>query len=117
MGRRKQKSPQEKARLRAQLIMKVRCGLMTASEAARQLGVSRKTYYKWEQRGLSALLDGLSDQTPGRPENEDNPVAAALEKQMSELKRQNQRLEQQMALKDLVAEFNVRSQKDRTKKK
>ena len=77
MGRRKQKSPQEKARLRAQLIMKVRCGLMTASEAARQLGVSRKTYYKWEQRGLSALLDGLSDQTPGRPEYEGSPEAAA----------------------------------------
>lgn len=117
MGRRKQKTPQDKARLRAQLIMKVRCGLMTASEAARQLGVSRKTYYKWEQRGLSALLDGLSDQTPGRPENEDNPVVVALEKQMSELKRQNQRLEQEMALKDLVAEFNVRSQNDRAKKK
>ena len=117
MGRRKQKNPQEKARLRAQLIMKVRCGLMTASEAARQLGVSRKTYYKWEQRGLSALLYGLSDQTPGRPENEGNPEATILEKQMSHLKRQNQRLEQEMALKDLVAEFNVRSQKDLAKKK
>jgi len=35
---------------------------MTATEAAKQLGVSRKTYYKWEQRGLEALLDGLQDQ-------------------------------------------------------
>jgi len=117
MVRRKKKNPQDKARLRAQLIMKVRCGLMTASEAARQLGVSRKTYYKWEQRGLSALLDGLSDQAPGRPESEGNPEATALEKQMAELKRQNKRLEQQMALKDLAAQFNVRSQKDRAKKK
>ena len=41
------KKPQDQARLRAQLIMKVRCGLMTAAEAAKQLGVSRKTYYKW----------------------------------------------------------------------
>jgi len=117
MGRRKQKNPQDRARLRAQLIMKVRCGLMTASQAARQLGVSRKTYYKWEQRGLAALLAGLSDQAPGRPENDTNPAAAALEKQMAELKRQNQRLEQQMMLKDLAAEFNVRSEKDRMKKK
>ena len=111
------KATPSKATQRAQLIMQVRCGLMTASEAARRLGVSRKTYYKWEQRGLSALLDGLSDQTPGRPENEGNPEATILEKQMSHLKRQNQRLEQEMALKDLVAEFNVRSQKDRAKKK
>jgi excisionase family DNA binding protein len=43
---------QEKARLRAEVIMKVRCGLMTAQQAAEYLGVSRKTYYKWEQRGL-----------------------------------------------------------------
>ena len=65
MGRKKPNHP--KAMQRAQLIMQVRCGLMTASEAARQLGVSRKTYYKWEQRGLSLLLNGLSDQRSGRP--------------------------------------------------
>ena len=90
---------------------------MTASEAARQLGVSRKTYYKWEQRGLSALLDGLSDQAPGRPESDENPVEAALEKQLEEAKRQNQVLEQKMALKEMVADFHNRYQKDRTKKK
>jgi DNA-binding XRE family transcriptional regulator len=37
---------QQTARLRAELIMKVRCGLLTPREAAEQLGVSRKTYYK-----------------------------------------------------------------------
>jgi transposase len=95
----------------------VRCDLMTASEAAKQLGVSRKTYYKWEQRGLSSLLDGLSDQAPGRPEKEDNPAEAALEKQLAEVKRQNDLLEQKMALKDLVADFHIRSKKDRAGKK
>ena len=74
MRRKKPNRQRGQARLRAQLIMKVRCGLMTAAEAARQLGVSRKTYYKWEQRGLSALLDGLSDQPPGRPEKEEPPA-------------------------------------------
>ena len=117
MGRKNPNKAQDKARQRAQLIMKVRCGLMTASEAAKQLGVSRKTYYKWEQRGLSALLDGLSDQDPGRPERDENPVEAALEKQLEEAKRQNAVLEQKMALKDLVADFHTRYQKDRAKKK
>ncbi len=44
MGRKKAKTVQTKAMERAQLIMKVRCGLMTAAAAAAQLGVSRKTY-------------------------------------------------------------------------
>jgi hypothetical protein len=38
-------SPQQVARQRAEVIMKVRCGLMNASQAAARLGVSRKTYY------------------------------------------------------------------------
>ena len=88
---------------------------MTAAAAAAQLGVSRKTYYKWEQRGLSALLDGLSDQVPGRPENQQDPALAVLEKQMADLHKENRLLEQKMILKDLAAEFDVRS-KDRTKK-
>ena len=112
MNRRNEKT----ARLRAQLIMKVRCGLMTASEAARKLGVSRKTYYKWEQRGLSALLDGLADQEPGRPEME-KPPESALEKQLARLKRENELLEQKLELKDLVADLHIRSPKDRKKKK
>lgn len=90
---------------------------MTASQAAAELGVSRKTYYKWEQRGLSALLDGLSDQEPGRPEKPDTTAEENLEKQLAELRRDNQLLEQKMVLKDLAAELNLRSEKDRTKKK
>ena len=57
---------QDRARRRAELIMKVRCGILTAKQAAAQLGVSRKTNYKWEQRGLAALLAGLDDQQAGR---------------------------------------------------
>lgn len=117
MGAKRAKTTQNKARQRAQLIMKVRCGLMTASQAAAQLGVSRKTYYKWEQRGLAALLDGLSDQEPGRPEKPDDTAEKILEKQLSQLKRENQLLEQKMILKDLAADFNLRSKTDRKKKK
>jgi transposase-like protein len=111
------KKPQDQTLLRAQLIMKVRCGLMTAAEAARQLGVSRKTYYKWEQRGLSALLDGLSDQPPGRPEKEEASARAMFEKQMTALRRENELLEQKLVLKDLAFDLRIRSSKDRRKKK
>jgi transposase len=115
MGR--SQSKQTGARQRAQVIMKVRCGLMTASQAATELGVSRKTYYKWEQRGLAALLDGVTDQEPGRPEKPDTTAEQNLEKQLAELRRENQLLEQKMTLKDLAAQLNLRSPKDRAKKK
>ena len=62
----KRPSTQQTARLRAELIMKVRCGLLTARQAADRMGVSRKTFYKWEQRGLNALLGSVTDQHPGR---------------------------------------------------
>lgn len=64
---RKPPSKSDSARPRAELIMKVRCGIMSAREASTRLCVSRKTYYKWEERGLSALLDGVADQTAVRP--------------------------------------------------
>ena len=71
---------------RAAIIMKVRCGLMTATEAAALLGVSRKTYYKWEQRGLAALLEGLQEQTGGRPEiPQQQRRVAEIEKQVAQL--------------------------------
>ena len=63
----------EKARLRAEVIMKVRAGLMTAKAAAAQLGVSRKTYYEWEARGLGGMLENLADQTAGRPASTISP--------------------------------------------
>ena len=52
---------------RANLILQVRTGQITAQQAARQLGISRQAFYKWEKRGLEALLNALQDQPPGRP--------------------------------------------------
>ena len=77
---------------------------------------SRKTCFEWEQRGLAALLDGVTDQGPGRPEKPDTTTEKDLEKQLAELERENQLLEQKMALKDLAFELNLRSPKDRAKK-
>lgn len=74
----------QKARMRAEVILKVRAGLMTATEAAAMLGVSRKTYYQWEKRGLGAMLRQLEDQSPGRPATGPSP-AAALTARVSEL--------------------------------
>jgi DNA-directed RNA polymerase specialized sigma24 family protein len=55
------------ARQRAQLIMQLRSGLLSAQEAARQPRISRKTYYKWERRALAAMVEALGNREHGRP--------------------------------------------------
>jgi transposase len=98
--------------------MKVRCGLMTATEAAHLLGVSRKTYYKWEQRGLAALLEGLQEQTGGRPEiPQQQRREAEVEKQVTRLQLENEMLHKRMRLKDLVHQMQLQAKKDGAKKK
>ena len=49
----------EQAEKRAQIILEVRSGRMTAEDGAKALGVSRKTFYRWEKRGLRGLLEAL----------------------------------------------------------
>lgn len=114
----KRPSAQQVARLRAELIMKVRCGLLTAQQAAQRLGVSRKTYYKWEQRGLTAMLDGVADQSPGRPSQCSDDERLNLERQLAEANRQIALLNHQMALKDVLMDLKLPTAGcDRVKKK
>lgn len=106
------------ARERARIIMEVHSGILTATDAARKLGVSRKTYYKWEKRGLAALMDGLTDHPSGRS---DAPLStqheAELERELAEMKKRNENLEKQLGLKTLVHELEMDMHQERTKKK
>jgi transposase len=115
MGKRQS---QHSARLRAEMIMKVRCGLISARQAAERLGVSRKTYYKWEQRGLSAMLDGITDQSPGRPVKAVDEDRQGLEKELADARRQIELLNHKLALKDVMIELKLpETGCDRAKKK
>ena len=82
------------ARQRAQLIMQVQNGLVSAQEAARQLGISRKTYYKWERRALAALVEALGHRAQGRPPRPIDPEKEALQRQTQELQAKLELLEQ-----------------------
>jgi transposase len=91
---------------------------MKATEAAALLGVSRKTYYKWEQRGLAALREGLEEKTAGRPEAEvQNTAQQELEKQVARLQRDNELLQKKMQLKELVHKMRLKENKEGAKKK
>jgi transposase len=82
------------ARQRAQWIMQVRSGVLSAQEAARQLGISRKTYSKWERRALAAMVEALGNREQGRPPRPLDPEKEALQRQAQELQAKLEVLEQ-----------------------
>ena len=92
------------ARQRAQLIMQVRSGLLTAEAAARQLGVSRKTYYKWERRALAAMVEALGNRDQGRPPRPSDPEKEALRRRTQELQARLEVLEQTGRLRQVLAQ-------------
>src|SRR5690348_13595210 len=94
-----------KARERAEVIFKVRSGQMTATEAARMLGISRQRYYQWEERALSAFLSALEDQLTGRPPTPTDPEKETLQRRVEQLQEQVQAQEQRERLRQLLNQW------------
>ena len=112
----KPRNPEVKAALarkRAELIIQVRSGMMTATEAAHQLGVSRKTYYEWEQRGLESLVHALTDAPDGRPPALVDPQKEALQKRVEELEDRERVLEQKLIIQRVLLEAETEAEKKR----
>jgi len=97
------------ARQRAQLIMQVRSGVLTAEAAARQLGISRKTYYKWERRALAAMVAALGNRGQGRPPQPRDPEKAALRRQTEALQAKLTVLEQTERIRQRLAQPNKKN--------
>lgn len=102
--------------LRASLILQVRAGQITAQEAARQLGVSRQAYYKWERRALRALLHSLEDQPKGRPPSEQDSEKEHLQSRVNELERKVRLYEERDQIRTLLKQMESRDHRDSTKK-
>lgn len=108
------KTPEEQqalARRRAELIVQVQSGLLTATEAARQLGVSRKTYYEWEHRALSGMMEALEDREGGRPSRPVDPEKETLKKRVEELQAQERVREQVERIREVLGEAKGAAQK------
>jgi len=93
---------EEQARKRVEVIIQVLSRQMKASEAARKLGVSRKTYYKWEKRFLSATLEGVSQKEAGRPAKEVDEEKEQLQRRVTDLEKQVQVLKHTVRIRDLL---------------
>ena len=104
------------SQLRASLILQVRAGQLTALQAAQQLGISRQAFYKWEKRGLKALMQALEDQPPGRPKSLTDPEKNQLKNRVDQLERQVRLYEQRDNLRQLLKDMESRDDRDSTKK-
>ena len=93
---------EDRARERAQIIMQVRSGMIEATEGSKLLHISRKTYYEWEKRGLTAMLKALEDGDAGRPPQESDPRKEALEQRVKELERELTVAKQTIEVKRLL---------------
>jgi transposase len=108
---------QQKSRERAGVILKVRSGQMSASDGAKLLGVSRKTYYQWERRALEGMMAGLEDQPPGRPQKTANPELEAMRQQIEKLEGRLKVAEQTAEVRAVLIAMGRKQEKRDLKKK
>jgi transposase len=78
----------QKAKERAQAIFRVHTRQMSVRAAAKALGVSRKTYYEWEAKALSGMMEALQDQKSGRPKKERDLEKEALQEKVRALEQE-----------------------------
>jgi transposase len=114
-GRRHTKEKeQELARERAMVILQVHGGALTATEGAKLLGVSRKTYYEWEEKSLKGMAQILENRPPGRPPASVDLEKEALRERVQELEKKLDLAEKTIEVKELLGayeEFRDRSTK------
>jgi len=84
---------------RAALILQVRSGQLTATAAARQMGISRQRYYQWENRALRAMLQALEPRKKGRrSRSRPDREKLSLQHKVKELQKQLLRFQQKEKL-------------------
>jgi transposase len=93
------------ARERALVILQVRSGAITAKEGAKLLGVSRKTYYEWEEKSLKAMTLALENRSAGRPPLPVDQEKETLRERVRELEKRLDLAEKTIEVKELLAAY------------
>ncbi len=99
------------ARERAAIILQVRSGALTATEGAERLGVSRKTYYEWEDRALEAMAQALENHAPGRPPVPLDAEKEELQSKVRDLEKRLYLAEKTIEVKDLLSAYDLHEAK------
>ena len=114
--RRKEKDQaQALARQRALVILQVRSGALTAKEGAERLGISRKTYYEWEERSLKAMALALENRPAGRPAAIRDEQKEELEGRVKELEKKLYLSEKTIEVKEMLSAYEAFRVKKKTR--
>src|SRR5512139_3789217 len=116
-GRHKKEKEQKLARERALVILQVRSGALTAKEGAKLLGVSRKTYYEWEEKSLKAMTLALENHPAGRPPAPVDEEKEALRERIQELEKKLDLAEKTIEVKELLGSYEAFRGKGTPKKR
>lgn len=95
------------ARERVSIILQVRSGALTATEGAERLGISRKTYYEWEDRALQAMAQALENHAPGRPPVPLDAEKEELQRKVRDLEKKLYLAEKTIEVKELLAAYET----------
>lgn len=93
-----------KADERMRVILEHLAGRASATEAATELGVSRKTYYEWLERARGAMREALTDRPGGRPPNPADPEKEQLQETVKALERDRAMLESRLRIQQVFRE-------------
>ena len=105
------------ARERATVILQVRSGALTAKEGAKRLGISRKTYYEWEEKSLRAMALALENRPAGRPPVPLDPEKENLREKIRELEKKLDLAEKTIEVKELLGAYEGFREKGSKKKR
>ena len=94
----------EKARKRSEMIVKVQSNLMTATDAAKELGISRKTFYEWQKKGLAGMVTALTDTPAGRPSAPSDSEKEELKRKLAETQRELELVRARMRIQEIMAD-------------
>lgn len=95
MSKTYQKAPRVSRELlpRYRAVSEVLAGVLTVSEAARRLKLSRNRFQTVMHRAMEGLLEGLRVKAPGRPRRPESE--RALREEAERLRRENEKLVKQ----------------------
>jgi transposase len=89
------------------VILQVRSRALSAKEGAHLLGVSRKTYYEWEEKSLKAMALALENRPGGRPPTPVDEEKEMLRKRVQELEKKLSLAEKAIEVKEILAAYGV----------
>ena len=96
--------PEIPAETKVQAILEVYCHRKTVKQTCQEYGISKQTYYNWEETAMKGMLQALLPQKKGRkkaewipPEKQEQEIAKLREKNRK-IAVENRQLEQKLAM-------------------